>query len=46
MSRVGVRSAEEALEVMEELKSPYVTNGGIYTHFADAENLDDPSFTK
>lgn len=46
MSRIGVRSSEEALAVMQELNSLYVKNAGIFTHFADAENLNDPSFTK
>lgn len=46
MSRIGVRSNEDALAVMQELKSDYVKFDGIFTHFADAENLADPAFTK
>lgn len=46
MSRIGVLSPEEALEVTCALESEYVNLEGIFTHFSDAENLEDPSFTK
>ncbi|WP_080145641.1 alanine racemase [Marinilactibacillus piezotolerans] len=46
MSRIGVRSFEEALNVMNALKSDFVKWDGIFTHFADAENLENPAFTK
>lgn len=46
MSRIGVRSNQEALNVMHTMKSEFVLFDGVFTHFADAENLEDPSFTK
>lgn len=46
MSRIGVRSQSEALDVVQALQSEYVTLEGIFTHFADAENNVDPSFTQ
>ncbi|WP_208559227.1 alanine racemase [Marinilactibacillus kalidii] len=46
MSRIGVRTNEEALSVMNTLQSDFVVFDGIFTHFADAENLEDPTFTK
>lgn len=45
MSRIGVLSSEEAYEVAKALESEYVNREGIFTHFADAENLEDPAFT-
>lgn len=45
MSRIGVLSNEEAWAVTEKLQSNYVTIEGIFTHFADAENIEDPAFT-
>lgn len=45
MSRIGVLSNEEAWSVTEKLQSNYVTIEGIFTHFADAENIEDPVFT-
>lgn len=46
MGRIGVRTEEEALTLCETLNSPEIVFEGIYTHFAEAENTDDPSFTK
>lgn len=45
MSRIGVLFKKEALEVASALQSDYVSLEGIFTHFADAENIEDPSFT-
>lgn len=45
MSRIGVLSKDEVLEICDYLNSQYVNIEGIFTHFADAENLDDPAFT-
>ncbi|WP_028273158.1 alanine racemase [Atopococcus tabaci] len=46
MSRVGVQSKEEAWEVAELLRSSdSVELEGVYTHFADAENVEEPAFT-
>jgi alanine racemase len=41
MGRVGVTSKEAALELMEKTASTLVEVEGIFTHFADADNLDD-----
>lgn len=46
MGRIGVRTNEEALKLCETLSSSNIMFEGIYTHFAEAENTDDPSFTK
>lgn len=45
MSRIGVLSKDEAIDVSACLNSHYINIEGIFTHFADAENLDDPAFT-
>lgn len=45
MSRIGVRSGEEALLLAEKATaSPFVTVKGIFTHFANADS-EDPSYT-
>ena len=46
MGRVGVRSREEALEVIQKMASEWVHFEGVFTHFAEAENTDDPSYTE
>lgn len=45
MSRIGILSREEALEVLTSLHSQYINIEGIFTHFADAENIENPAFT-
>lgn len=46
MSRIGVLSKEEGKTVLEALDSSKVNIEGIYTHFADADNMEDSSYTK
>ncbi|GAB2484160.1 alanine racemase [Alkalibacterium psychrotolerans] len=46
MGRIGVRSKEEALELCSLLTAPSILFEGIFTHFAEAENVDDPAYTK
>lgn len=46
MGRIGVRSKEEAVTLCKTLRSQNIVFEGIFTHFAEAENTDDPSFTK
>ncbi|MCC5896149.1 MAG: alanine racemase [Alkalibacterium sp.] len=46
MGRIGVRTKEEALTLCQTLQSETIIFEGIYTHFAEAENTADPSFTK
>lgn len=45
MSRIGVQDSFEAIKVLRELESEYVNVEGIYTHFADADNMIDAGFT-
>ncbi|WP_068674104.1 alanine racemase [Oceanobacillus sp. Castelsardo] len=40
MNRIGIRKKEEALEFASLLKSDHVQIEGIFTHFADADNID------
>ncbi|MGP4106680.1 alanine racemase [Virgibacillus sp. L01] len=44
MNRIGINNQEEALKLMEVLKSKYVFLEGAFTHFADADNPD-PAYT-
>ena len=46
MARLGVTDFEEALKVYQNLQSSYVNIEGIYTHFADANELTNTHFTK
>ncbi|WP_161878316.1 alanine racemase [Alkalibacterium sp. MB6] len=46
MGRIGVRNKEDALMLCQTLKSDFIHIEGIYTHFAEAENLEDPTYTK
>lgn len=46
MGRIGVRSKEEALELCGLLSAPSIELEGIFTHFAEAENTNDPAYTK
>lgn len=42
MGRIGLRTAEEALALADALaNAPHVRATGIYTHFADADHMDD-----
>lgn len=45
MSRIGVNDSFDAVKVLRTLDSSYVNVEGIYTHFADADNMTDDSFT-
>src|SRR5699024_2949713 len=45
MSRIGVQDSFEAIQVLRAMDSKYVEVEGIYTHFADADNMEDDSFT-
>lgn len=45
MSRIGVRTIEETMYLLHLLQENDIEVEGIYTHFADAENLTDPSYT-
>ncbi|PAV31636.1 alanine racemase [Virgibacillus profundi] len=40
MNRIGIADEKEALELIQSIHSPYVLTEGIYTHFADADNID------
>ncbi|MFC4559317.1 alanine racemase [Virgibacillus kekensis] len=40
MNRIGINNREDALQLVELLKSDYVFIEGIFTHFADADNPD------
>lgn len=40
MNRIGVRTAEEALQVVASITSNYVLLEGIFTHFADADAIE------
>lgn len=46
MARIGVRSREEALKLSQTMTSDWVDFEGIFTHFAEAENTEDPAYTK
>lgn len=46
MGRIGVRSKKEALELCKILSAPSIVLEGIFTHFAEAENTEDPDYTK
>ncbi|MFC3040468.1 alanine racemase [Virgibacillus xinjiangensis] len=44
MNRIGIQETAEALTLADMLSSNYVVLEGVFTHFADADNLD-PSYT-
>lgn len=46
MARLGVTTFEEALNVYQSLTSEYVWIEGIYTHFADAPDIQPNNFTQ
>lgn len=46
MGRIGVRSEKEALDLCQTLTADTIKFEGIFTHFAEAENTKDPSYTK
>ncbi|SDK84179.1 alanine racemase [Alkalibacterium thalassium] len=46
MGRIGARSEEEALTLCQTMAAEHISFEGIFTHFAEAENTDDPSYTK
>jgi len=46
MSRIGVLSKKEGKEVLDILDSDLINIEGIYTHFSDADNPEDLTFTK
>lgn len=46
MGRIGVRSAAEALKLCQIMTAQSISFEGIFTHFAEAENTDDPAYTK
>src|SRR5690625_1441812 len=46
MGRVGVRTLEEVMSLLHILKEGGLKPEGIYTHFAEAENLASPAFTR
>lgn len=46
MGRIGARNEKDALMLCQSLRSEFINLEGIYTHFAEAENLEDPSYTK
>lgn len=39
MNRIGVRTAEEALQIISSITSDYLILEGIFTHFADADAI-------
>lgn len=45
MNRIGISRKEKALEICQSIESPFVTIEGIFTHFADADNPNDSSYT-
>lgn len=45
MNRIGVRTKEEAAGILYTLQQGGIDAEGIFTHFADADNLSDSSFT-
>lgn len=46
MGRIGARNKEDAFMLCQTLTSDFIHIEGIYTHFAEAENVKDPSYTK
>ena len=46
MNRIGIKKIEETLRVFNLFKAEDIQVEGIYTHFAEAENRADPSFTQ
>ncbi len=44
MNRIGINNQQEALQLVELLKSEYVFLEGAFTHFANADNPD-PAYT-
>lgn len=46
MARLGATTFQEALDVYQQLASSFVNIEGIYTHFADANELTGTEFTK
>lgn len=46
MSRIGVQNADQGQAVLEELEDRNCLVEGIYTHFADADNMDEEDFTR
>lgn len=46
MHRIGVKKKEDALHLAKKLQSSYVEIEGIFTHFADADNPDDTTYTE
>lgn len=46
MGRIGVRSKAEVLTLSQIMTSDWVEFEGIFTHFAEAENTEDPAYTK
>ena len=40
MNRIGVRTAEEALQIVASITSDYLLLEGIFTHFADADAIE------
>lgn len=40
MNRIGVRTAEEALQVVASITSDYLLLEGVFTHFADADAIE------
>ncbi|WP_027108289.1 alanine racemase [Lacticigenium naphthae] len=45
MTRIGVRSGKEALEIVEILQAGGISAEGIFTHFADADNVTNLDYT-
>lgn len=45
MGRIGARSKEEALRLVQLMTSDFIHFEGIYTHFAEAENTENPAYT-
>jgi len=46
MTRIGFADKETGLSVLEALDSEYVNVEGIFTHFSDADNVEDSSYTE
>lgn len=40
MNRIGVRTAEEALQIIASITSEYLVLEGIFTHFSDADAIE------
>lgn len=45
MGRIGARSKEDALKIANKLTSSFVHFDGIFTHFAESENVENPEYT-